>query len=326
MKKLFNLSTLALLFSCSADEPTGGANYTLPGEMIAHQFYVYVATPTGDSLRFFTDTGGGVFLMPQAAKDLNLTLTEEDMDGQKGNLAQFADLCADASFPVVSMRGRQIIPVMSEEVIAKKNMFDASVDGMLGQAWFANHTWRMDYKSGQLTVNVPAVEEEGEHIAPLGFFENKLGMRQMNFPRIQMEVEGEALDVLFDTGASLFPSTEAGKAMGDTVHTQIGTSFIIDSVLNRWAEQHPDWRIIINSDAKMGGNDYVVRSIEVPSIKVAGHEVGPVWFTSRPNENFTGYMSQWMDQTVYGALGGSAFQYFTITVDYPNARAKFEKN
>ena len=36
-------------------------------------------------------------------------------------------------------------------------------------------------------------------------------------------------------------------------------------------------------------------------------------------------MSQWMDKTIVGALGGSAFRQFRITADYPGSKAWFEK-
>jgi len=65
--------------------------------------------------------------------------------------------------------------------------------------------------------------------------------------------------------------------------------------------------------------------IEVPALTVAGFTVGPVWFTARPDRAFTEYMSQWMDRRVVGALGGSALQYFRVTVDYPNRRATFAR-
>jgi hypothetical protein len=66
--------------------------------------------------------------------------------------------------------------------------------------------------------------------------------------------------------------------------------------------------------------------IEVPIVTVAGYQVGPVWFTARPDKQFDEWMSQWMDKKIHGALGGSIFQYFQITVDYPNAMAYFEKD
>lgn len=65
--------------------------------------------------------------------------------------------------------------------------------------------------------------------------------------------------------------------------------------------------------------------IEVPTVSVAGHSIGPVWFTRRADKNFHEFMSQWMDRKVDGAIGGNALRYFRITIDYPNAVALFER-
>ena len=65
--------------------------------------------------------------------------------------------------------------------------------------------------------------------------------------------------------------------------------------------------------------------IRVASITVAGLTVGPVWFTQRPESAFPEYMSKFMDRPVIAALGGSALQFFRVTMDYPNAIAYFER-
>jgi hypothetical protein len=41
--------------------------------------------------------------------------------------------------------------------------------------------------------------------------------------------------------------------------------------------------------------------------------------------NFLDWMSQWTDAPIVGALGGSALQYFRVTLDYPRAVALFER-
>jgi hypothetical protein len=63
--------------------------------------------------------------------------------------------------------------------------------------------------------------------------------------------------------------------------------------------------------------------IRVAEVTIAGHTVGPVWFERRPDRAFKKKMAQTMDRPVDGALGGSLFQYFRITVDYPGTRAFF---
>lgn len=60
--------------------------------------------------------------------------------------------------------------------------------------------------------------------------------------------------------------------------------------------------------------------IQVPSLQVGGLDTGPVWFTQRVDRNFVGYMSQWMDKTVVGALGGNALRNFRILLDYQTAQ------
>lgn len=71
----------------------------------------------------------------------------------------------------------------------------------------------------------------------------------------------------------------------------------------------------------MGGREFPM--IRVPSVTVAGHTVGPVWFAQRPDSNFRKMMPELMDKPIEGALGGSALQYFRVVIDYPGAAAYF---
>jgi hypothetical protein len=61
--------------------------------------------------------------------------------------------------------------------------------------------------------------------------------------------------------------------------------------------------------------------MRVPTIEVGGQKIGPVWFTERPDRNFRDFMSQYMDKPIEGALGGSAWRYVTLVLDYPGAKA-----
>ena len=107
--------------------------------------------------------------------------------------------------------------------------------------------------------------------------------------------------------------------MADGGPPERGTCFVVASIFDRWQEQHPDWRVIERADRIVKDEP----AIEVPVVTIAGHDVGPVWFTARRDRNFHEWMSQWMDRRIEGALGGSLFRYFTIHVDYPNATACF---
>lgn len=142
----------------------------------------------------------------------------------------------------------------------------------------------------------------------------------MFFPRIQVVVDGEILDLLFDTGAHTPLTPLAHATIGDGRAAIRSTSFISNSIFQKWKIAHPNWRVI--DKAEMGSGEAM---IEVPEVTIAGYSVGPVWFTRRADKNFHEFMSQWMDRRIEGALGGNALRFFRIVVDYPQQSAFFEK-
>jgi hypothetical protein len=182
--------------------------------------------------------------------------------------------------------------------------------------------WTFDYPAGRLLLRtdgrLPA--HAPAHAVPLGFPVDPKGAPRNSFPRLDIRVDGASLPMLFDTGATLVLTPEALAELGDGRGARRGTSFIVADVFDRWRAAHPDWRVVEQAEAGTGQP-----ILEVPRIEVGGHVVGPVWFTRRPNANFRSYMSAMMDAPVEGALGGSALRYFRVHVDYPRARAVFER-
>ena len=65
-------------------------------------------------------------------------------------------------------------------------------------------------------------------------------------------------------------------------------------------------------------------AIEVPSMRIAGHTVGPVWFVKRSNRAYDEMMSDMTDKPILAAIGGEAMRQFRVTLDYPRQRATFE--
>ncbi|MGA7837129.1 MAG: hypothetical protein WB996_04130, partial [Ignavibacteriaceae bacterium] len=96
--------------------------------------------------------------------------------------------------------------------------------------------------------------------------------------------------------------------------------FIVKTIFEKWKKNHPDWKVVENADKVLN-----MPMIEVPKVSVGGYNVGPVWFTMRPDNNFYNFMSRWMDKQVDGALGGSTFHYFKIILNYPGEYAIFTK-
>jgi hypothetical protein len=282
----------------------------LPARFEANRIFVDVAIPGGDTLRLFTDTGGGLFIYGHAVDRINLGDSED---------VGLRDIAIDGNFPEPLGSPNLKIPVFRPEA----RRYNLVGDGVLGQAWFADRTWTFDYPRQKLLMHLgthkPVV---GNHEVRLGFRTNSAVARRLAFPRISMSVAGDSLEMLFDTGASVKLTPHArGQLRAESTAVR-STSFVTSEILDRWCNRHPDWRVLPDADERVGG----MRMVLVPEVQIAGFSVGPVWFTERPDANFHEYMSQWMDRQIDGAVGGNVLRYFAITVDYPRATAYFVKH
>lgn len=301
--------------------PAPGRPLALPSRFEEGRVFVQPVTRDGQKLEFYTDTGGGLFLWGKVAERLKLTPEQIQLEGRSADMVRLPDFRSGEGIPLPEVAGgRMPVRPSSPDTKAHEELLG---DGMLGMSWFSGRVWTFDYPGRKLWLrapgDVPAVE--ASHQAALGFPTGPDGERYANFPRIQVKVDGETLDLLFDTGATLALTEAARQALGDGSTAARATSFIVRSTFERWHQRHPDWRVIEDADALLPGSAY----IEVPEVEVAGYTVGPVGFTTRPDKNFHEYMSKMMDKQVEGALGGSALRFFRVTVDYPKAVAAFEK-
>ena len=289
----------------------------LPVRYADDRYFVSPVLESGDTLLLYTDTGGGAnMLWPATAERLGLAGEWLRQGSDSARLVAFPPMVPAASIPMPSAPP----PLGSGFLVIPPQGFKEG-DGFLGRTWFADRVWLFDYPGRSLAlVTGGAPASAPEHRVPLGFQTDSAGRRTTHFPRITAAVDGDSLDLLFDTGATVNLTPAALAALGDGGPAQRGTSFITQSVFKRWRAAHPDWRVVDSAD--MVGN---APMIEVPRVTVAGHEVGPVWFTVRPDRAFHEWMAQWMDRPLDGALGGSALRYFRVLVNYPEAYAAFER-
>ncbi|UVI29416.1 hypothetical protein [Paenibacillus spongiae] len=291
----------------------------MPAEFIENRIIVRPKTKQGTTFRLLADTGGGCFITPEAARKANLFVSEDIMDGARCKLAEPPIFLDSDWIPPLMMKGDHgKYPVLEEQ-----STFLEGLDGLIGQAWFADRVWTFDYFAEKIIyhdqwASNKSITNDRCHCVQLGFQKDNNGVRNNHFPRIQAVIDGETIDFLFDTGATLCLSDKGLSELNDKGSRFRGTSFITHSVFKKWVARHPDWRVIGNAEQHTG-----LPIIEVPEMIIAGCTVGPVWFTMRPDPNFHEFMSQWMDKQVEGALGGSVFQYFRITLDYPNELAYF---
>jgi hypothetical protein len=285
----------------------------LPSVYEEDRFFVRPVSVHGYPLLLYTDTAGGSFLFSDAVHQQFLQtfdVREEGLDRQATHLPRFvkeaaipAPLGTDWVYVVQTYQRASLTPGWS----AFKGW-----GGMLGTRWFAGRMWELDYPRRTLSVLEGVVEPPGEsfEIGPCS---------ETSLPRLRVEIAGEPLDLLLDTGAMTELTAEAREALGDHRAPLRAASTVVESVFKRWRNRHPGWRMLKAGEVGTGEP-----MIEVPSVGIAGVRTGPVWFSRRPEQRYVEWMSQWCDRTVYGSLGGNALRKLKLTLDYPRNVATVE--
>jgi hypothetical protein len=303
---------LALTGAVVAAPAHGVQTTPLPVRFDANRILLAPVTVQGDTLPFLLDTGGGANMLYSATvRRLGLLPDTVGAGPERAVLVAPPAFSPDRTLPPFppGPRGRaELLVVDPPPGLGEGHA------GFLGRTWFADRVWTLDYPGRALLWHPQGLPTPPTGPAiPLGFQTDSTGGRTTHFPRMQAVIDGDTLDLLFDTGATVQLGDSAWRALGDGQPRIRGTSFISTSVLERWIAHHPDWRVVPNAERTM-------RFIEVPSIRIGEVTTGPVWFIERGDRNFTEYMSQWMDRPIVGALGGSAFRELVMVADYPAAR------
>lgn len=254
-------------------------------------FVVRVRLPDGTTLRLNADTGGGGTVAADRVECLPRVPIPgiTDTDGVR--------LPLDPALP-------------SGHDVAAFGEALGPFDGVMSAWWLVDRVWAFDYGRGQLEL----LEQSLTEGTRLGFVAAG-GALRTPFPRIRVTIDGEPVDLLLDTGATV-ELTAAGAAAWSGPRTR-AISFITDSVFRRWRHRHPEWPVVEAASELLNSP-----MILVPEVVVGDVPVGPVWFEHRADQNFHDYMSQWMDCRVDGALGGNAFAGSRLIVDYSTQRAK----
>jgi len=339
---IYVLSVL-LLAACNGKEdndshPVTGPPTLLPSKFLnGERFFFKMRSTSGDTILGFGDSGGGIcFLAPGELEKLHLEA--KDKKGFVKHIMgmhyiEFADLVADKNIPPPQLStnfslSRFFQKVTSPYIIVpgtdgEFKELPAMVklmpfDVFLGQNFFMGKAWTIDYPKQQIWVNtaLTAADAIATNVQKIGFKKDANGHKLFGHGSMKIVVDGEEIDVLFDTGATIF-LTDNGKKSMNTSGNTIGGSFIAKSVFEKWRSKHPEWRYFEKADK---GGDV----IEVPQVTIGGHTVGPVVFAERNDENWSKWMIGTMDKVVKGAIGGSGLKYLKVTVDYNNDLIKFE--
>jgi hypothetical protein len=288
--------------------PAAGHPLALPVELRENRFFLRPQTRDGKTLTLYSDSGGGhTMLSPAAVASLKLpTRSERLPDGEMVTTPSWPPWAPGAGIPAPA--GTIGVRDVSE--------VGTGLDGFLGQDWFGGQTWTFDYPGRRLLWRASGELPAGTRTA----FHVNRASDAPRFGRISISIDGEPLDVLFDTGATTRLTPAAIQAVGGGAASERATSFIKAAVFDRWRSRHPEWKVVPAAEVRTGAD-----MIQVPQISVAGQTVGPVWFTRRPDAAFDQFMSSFMDAAVVGALGGSGLRYFRVTVDWAAGQAVFER-
>ncbi len=328
------IALLRVLFTtpnavCSA--PVGGR--PVPADFVGDRVFVRWAAPGNQSLRLYTDTGGGLLsLFPKAVQRLSLpldTLTwTNGADHGDYMMAHVPSALNEALVPPVpsalsigfNMKSEDSTTVLLavESESPPDDEFGYEWDGRLGAGWFADRVWTIDYPNRRFYFDGTKTVAPTDPACwvPLGFKTDSTGHRTNSFPRITARIDGENIQFLVDTGARIELTDNAWRIVGSNEPRHRATSFITRERFEQWHKKHSEWIIVPNAEKTVGA-----AMIRVPTIEVGGRRLGPVWFTERPDGNFRDFMSQYMDKPIEGALGGSAWRYVTLVLDYPGAKA-----
>jgi hypothetical protein len=277
----------------------------LPVRFADGLIYVEPETPAGAKLSLLADTGGGLYLTEKAVERVDM----QPISVFGSKLTRLPAFSTDAWIPEAT-GAEKWMPVAK-----------GGEDGMLGQRWFAGGVWTFDYQAQRLILRHQPYSPptpEAAHPIPLRFL-HKFSVRVSHHPRFSIRVDGQPIESLLDTGATVRLTPEAKQAIGEPGESERATSFVSADLFERWHKRHPEWRVI-EKGCELSHEDL----IEVPEIEVAGLRAGPVWFTRRGEDNYA-WMSSFMDAPISASIGGNFFRHFRLTIDYPNAVAYLER-
>ncbi|KRG82392.1 hypothetical protein ABB34_13755 [Stenotrophomonas daejeonensis] len=300
--------TSVVVAARSGESREAPARTRLPTRFEHQRIFVAPRSADGTTVLFYTDSGGGLNMIREDAA-LRLGLAAGADVVEQGHppirTVQWPTFAGDADLPAAEhdrfLEGR--LAVVPEEGFGEGPMLD---EGFLGSRWFAGRVWEFDYPSRSLSILEGWQAPANARSTPLTMLPN----HDMYWPRVQVEIDGEQLDLLFDTGAELRLGPDGARALGRREGARVAGSFITARQYRKWRDAHPDWPVALKGDGAMP-------MIQVPNVRIAGADAGPAWFAMRPDRSFTEYMSSMTDAPVEGAIGGSAFSRLRMVADYP---------
>jgi hypothetical protein len=292
----------------------------LPTRYDNDRFFAVPTTASGSVATLLLDTGDNSRVWETFVARFKLGV-DSSPGAKPTRMTSLPPLRAGLSVPSPSLNRGQI------RVTPPQDMFDTLMsrrtDGQLGYDWFTDRIWTLDYPGRRILLHATTPPRvDGEHETPLGFVVDSAGHRIGVVPRIAIVVDGDSLNMLFDTGATIWMPDAARAAVGGNEGSERAVSLIWQSIFDRWRQRHPEWPVVADGDEVSHAP-----LIRVPSVRIAGFDTGPVWFRSLVGAKMAppprNPKVPLVRAPFVGTVGGNVFQNFVIVLDYPAAVARF---
>ncbi|MFC4638993.1 aspartyl protease family protein [Deinococcus hohokamensis] len=236
------------------------------------------------------DTGGGALLLGRGlTQELGLAATGTPTEEQGERLTP-------VEAPMLSAGGRPL-PLGVRQVCATDHDWIAPAafraPAFLPAPFFQQFTTTFDFPGGLLRLG-PVVAGAVRHAAMGASFHEPSG-----FFTVELEIAGERLNFLLDTGASY--------------------SMVSAALWARWHAPFPEWPVESGSygTAQMTALPFesAAHMIWVPAARLGGTTLTGLGFVTRPPGVFETYLSALTAVPVVGALAGNALRHLCVTLD-----------
>lgn len=253
------------------------------------------ADGTSRNATFLVDSGGGGFLMLESlARDIGLKWGESSKEeGMEFAHVERTPEVAIGGFPLALNPDRVSVVIGQDNMLPKAAPGHA--DGMLPGHVLAKYQVVFDYPRREFTMAQPGELQPQGDAFPMPV------AKRSGFPRTEIEVDGEKLGFLIDTGASF--------------------TMVSEALLKRWGDAHPDWQRTpgaAGEAATLGGQ--AIETMFVPSARWCGRELTDLGVVSQREGTFERWMSQMMTSPIVGSLAGNVLKRYRVELDYPNEK------
>ena len=301
----FLTGTAALLAALPAVAAKSGV--VIPTVLEGGRFF---ATPRvaldGAMMKLWLDTDGDGFVFSESVARWALP-TFTDRAKTTRRWTRLPAFVSNASIPMPLGRDGRLV-VFRRDADDRKDPILAGFDGQLGASWFQDRVWTFDYRTPAVLLRDAISSDDGARV-PLHFATGTDGQRVDQVPLLNAVVDGEIRTMSFDTAATVALNERARTRLADGLPAVRATSFIRRAGLDALRAAHPDWPAVDDVSVQPG-----MAAIRVPSVRIETVELGPVWFTTRPDDDvFDG------EPKLVGKLGANAFVHRVVSVDYPAA-------